>query len=333
MTGRRLRAARQKAGWSQTELADRAGVSRQLVGAIESGRHRPGVDAALAIASALASSVETLFAPVSDTVDVVTGLPPGEGTLVRAAVVGDRPVSSPAGLGGRGWDVADGLVEDGQVSFFREGADGWVVVGCEPGLEVLEGLMRQSGIMSVSVMASSAVAIDALANGRAHAAVVHGPEGGLPELPGSVSVARFGLAQWRVGVASSEDLDAGWAERVRNGASVIQREGGAAVQRVLELAVGRDKLEGPVVTTHLEAARLATDLGLPAVTIEPAALAVGAAFLPLEHHLAELWVSLEHLGNAATGRALELINGSSFQRRLSSIGGYDLTRCGIPSAA
>ena len=39
----RLRAARERAGLTQAELAERAAVSRQLVGAIEAGRHSPAI--------------------------------------------------------------------------------------------------------------------------------------------------------------------------------------------------------------------------------------------------------------------------------------------------
>jgi hypothetical protein len=67
---------------------------------------------------------------------------------------------------------------------------------------------------------------------------------------------------------------------------------------------------------------------MPAVTIEPAALAVGAVFHPLEVHTAELWVADEWLGDPAVQGALDLISGKRFQYRLRAIGGYDLAGCG-----
>src|SRR5262245_9007083 len=57
-TLRRARAAR---GLTQDELARRAGLSRQALGAIESGAYQPGVGAALALARELGHSVEALF--------------------------------------------------------------------------------------------------------------------------------------------------------------------------------------------------------------------------------------------------------------------------------
>jgi DNA-binding XRE family transcriptional regulator len=56
-----VRESRLAAGMTQAELAARAGVSRQLVAAVEAGRHAPAVDAALGIARALGTTVEELF--------------------------------------------------------------------------------------------------------------------------------------------------------------------------------------------------------------------------------------------------------------------------------
>lgn len=57
---RELRAARR---WSQADLADRCGVSRQAVNAIETGRHDPSLPLAFAIADAFGLSVEDVFRP------------------------------------------------------------------------------------------------------------------------------------------------------------------------------------------------------------------------------------------------------------------------------
>ena len=48
---------------SQAELADRAGVSRQTIGAIEGGDYSPSVWLALRIADELGTTVEELFIP------------------------------------------------------------------------------------------------------------------------------------------------------------------------------------------------------------------------------------------------------------------------------
>jgi molybdate-binding protein len=67
---------------------------------------------------------------------------------------------------------------------------------------------------------------------------------------------------------------------------------------------------------------------MAAITIEPAALAVGAVFHPLEVHNAELWVAGEWANDPVVAEALAVVAGRGFQERLASIGGYDLTSCG-----
>ena len=61
--GARLRLARRARGFSQEQLAQMAGVSRQAVSMAEAGLSGPSLRAALALASALGMTVEELFVP------------------------------------------------------------------------------------------------------------------------------------------------------------------------------------------------------------------------------------------------------------------------------
>jgi putative transcriptional regulator len=53
-----LRAAR---GWTQADLGQRLGVSRQAVIALESDKHDPSLDLAYRIAALFGEPVETIF--------------------------------------------------------------------------------------------------------------------------------------------------------------------------------------------------------------------------------------------------------------------------------
>lgn len=328
-----LRSLRESAGLTQAELAAQAGVSRQLVGAVEKGRHLPRVDAALALARALGVDVEALFGVDSAPVDAVTGQTPADGTLVRAGRVGDRAVTAPVRIGSEGWGVADGVIERGRLTVFEPRGPGLVVVGCEPGLEVLERLLREEGMAAVAAVGSSAAAAEALVDGRVHAAVVHGPPGALGL--GAKSVERFRLARWRVGLAAPSTARPGWwGEALSGRVAVIQREPGAQAQRAFDEAVTGevDDVPGPRVRSHLEAARRSVIAGLPAVTIEPAALAVGARFHPLETHEVEVWIAREWRTDRSVSEAMNVVSSTRFQRRLGAVGGYDLSSCGARAA-
>lgn len=57
----RLRVLRAEHGWSQAELGERLGVSRQAVNALETEKHDPSLDLAFRIASLFGLKVEEVF--------------------------------------------------------------------------------------------------------------------------------------------------------------------------------------------------------------------------------------------------------------------------------
>lgn len=57
----RLRVLRAEKKWSQAQLAEAVGVSRQAINTIENGRHDPSVTLAFRIADALGVSITDAF--------------------------------------------------------------------------------------------------------------------------------------------------------------------------------------------------------------------------------------------------------------------------------
>ena len=57
----RLPALRAERGWSQAELAERLGVSRQTVNAVETERYEPSLSLAFKIARLFGRRIETIF--------------------------------------------------------------------------------------------------------------------------------------------------------------------------------------------------------------------------------------------------------------------------------
>ncbi len=57
----RLRVLRAEMEWSQAELADRVGVTRQCINAIETGKYEPGLDLAFKIARVFRKNIEEVF--------------------------------------------------------------------------------------------------------------------------------------------------------------------------------------------------------------------------------------------------------------------------------
>ena len=102
-----VRSARVLAGLSQAELAVQAGVTRQAISAIESGKAVPTTSVALRMARALGRRVEELFQLVDDLPRVEAELlstdePAGAPLRVQVADVGGRlvarPLTGPSGV-------------------------------------------------------------------------------------------------------------------------------------------------------------------------------------------------------------------------------------------
>jgi transcriptional regulator with XRE-family HTH domain len=335
-TASRLRERRLECGLTQAELAARAGVSRQLVAAVEAGQNSPAVDAALGLAGALATTVEDLFAGAPDAVVSALGPALGEGVPLKVGQVGDRLVAAELadhGVAGAGWAKPDGAMRDGRLRLFVGASPrGLVLAGCDPALGLAEAMLEGLGSSSLlALSAATGTGLDALGRGGVHAAVVHGPGDRLPVPP--VAVIRLHLARWQVGLAVAPALRRRSLETLLRGkAPIAQRDPAAASQQAFERAAARVGTpvppSGPLAGGHIEAARIATTLGCAAVTTEAAARAFGLHFLALEEHVVQIWMAerwRDHPGVEALGN---LLTTAAFTERVAQFGGYDLGGCG-----
>lgn len=59
----RVRELREAEGWSQGEMAERLGVSRQTVNAIETGKYDPSLPLAFRIGRLFHTTIEAIFDP------------------------------------------------------------------------------------------------------------------------------------------------------------------------------------------------------------------------------------------------------------------------------
>ena len=333
-----IRHLRERRGWSQQDLADRAGVSRQLVGAMESGRHSPSVSAALAVAGVLGVTVESLFAVPAEAAVPVFAAPPTASGPAVAARVGDRVVTVPMHRGGADverWGFPDATATSAGVTWLPGArSDGLVVAGCDPVLGTLAELVeRTAHHRIVAAHGSTGASLDALAGGRVHGVLVHGTADELPEPP--VPVRRWHLARWQVGLASGRPAGPPSIEEiVMRRLSVVQRDVGAGTQRALRRALTKvgadDSVPGPVGQGHVDVARRLAQTRAPAgVTMETAALAFGLAFSPLEVHVVELWLDRRWVDLAAAQALVTTLGQPALTRHTDLLGGYDMSEAGV----
>ncbi|HYY44260.1 MAG TPA: substrate-binding domain-containing protein [Actinomycetota bacterium] len=322
----RLRQLRSERGLSQAQLAAAAGLSRQLVGAVEGGRHTPSVTAALALARVLGSTVEALFPPSGDQVPILGAAPP-EGCPVVAAMVAERlgfAALPDRGAGIFEWRLPDGIWRNGKVELLPAAEiAGFVVVGCDPALGMAASLLPDKGPQRlVAVHGSSAAGLDALNGGRTHAALAHGPSGKVPapESPAQ----RMRLGRWEVGVAvAGSEADANVLRAIAEGrVSIAYREPGAGAQGALERALGDGphRLRGTRATGHLDAARRAASGAVDAaLTIRSAAHAYGLSFLQLEEHEVDLFVADRFADHPGAGALQSVLSSTPFRARMEAM--------------
>lgn len=59
----KVKVCRAECDWSQEELANRLGVSRQAINAIERGKHDPSLKLAFMISKVFGKAIEDIFSP------------------------------------------------------------------------------------------------------------------------------------------------------------------------------------------------------------------------------------------------------------------------------
>lgn len=62
----RMRVLRAEREWSQAELADRLGIARQTINALETGKYAPSLPLAFKISKLFSKPVEEIFDPASE---------------------------------------------------------------------------------------------------------------------------------------------------------------------------------------------------------------------------------------------------------------------------
>jgi len=212
-----VRECRLGLGWSQEDLAARAGISRVGISAIEIGRLVPSVAASLAIASALGCRVEDLFRIGPDdelTSKSLAWFPAGPDVFrCREVEIGGGRKLFPLESSSQGMIEHDGLVAGG--TYRRSGTPApektLVMASCDPAVNLLgQEVLRHAGVRLVCYRRSSRMALEMLGRGLVHVAGLHLAKADEPM--GNVEAVRTALgpgysllrmATWEEGIAYS----------------------------------------------------------------------------------------------------------------------------------
>lgn len=366
-----LRSARLRAGLSQGELAERAGVTRQAISAIESGKAVPTTAVALRLARVLGRRVEELFQLVDELPTVEAELLPTDQPLpsgpvrVQVAQVGERilarPLTGPQGIV-LSLPRANGLAQGGRagrarIELFEDPTQltrTVVAVGCDPAMALLaEHLTRRYPDLGLAWHGgSSTLALEAVARGEAHLAGCHllDPVSGEYNLPfvrrivGSRALV-VTFAHWEQGLivaAGNPRGIRGVQDLARPDVRLVNREPGSGARALLEEKLRAARIPPTavagyqhVVGSHLAVAEaVAAGLADVGVGVLAAARALGLEFLPLAVERYDLVIPRPFVELAPVQALLETLRSPLFRREVEALGGYDAGRMGdLVSAA
>ncbi len=359
-----IRAARLAQSLSQGELAKRAGISRQALGAIETDTYLPSVSVALALARELGATVEALFGGSREDIRHVharwdSSPPTTRGTSARVALgrVGGKLIAHPQAPVHLALAPAAGVVErasrgGAEVASFRteEEIDATLLIaGCDPAAALLiEWLARRrSPVSIVALSCSSAKALEELLAGRAHIAGAHlrDPKSGDFNSGAAVRGIKrhpamlVNFARWELGIATAPGNPLGirgFAELARPRIRIANRELGSGARAALDEALAglptkTSAIEGygREFPGHLEvAAAIAAGQADFGVTIRVAADVYGLGFVPIREERYDLVILKRDLDSTPVKAMLEALNSRGLAREVAQLCAYDTSQMG-----
>ncbi|HEY7220100.1 MAG TPA: substrate-binding domain-containing protein [Candidatus Binatia bacterium] len=361
-----LREKRQLLGLSQKQLADRAGITRQAISALEADQYSPATSVALQLARALRCRVEELFSIKSggEMIDgELLGALPRDLLPARAQIIqiGHRLLVRP--LHGLGELASLGAPADGLILEFspdktrakvkllrdREAVRRKVVVaGCDPAMFLANEHMRTHDQASVAPrLMGNGIALNALKRGEVHVAGIHLSDESsdaweLPNLKrslGEMDCIRVTFAHWEEGFIVRQ----GNPKKIRKVSDIakptvriVNREKGSGARRLLDKQLNSNGIKpkrirgyGAEVPSHLDVAScIRAGLADTGIGVRSAAAICGLDFVPLQRERYDLVIPKVYYELAGLQTLLNTIVSKRFRDEIEALGGYDTRETG-----
>ncbi len=355
-----VKAYRTAKGLSQTQLAELAGVKRQAIYDIESGKYAPNTLIALRLAEHLSCKVEDLFneEKESEVPYTLVGPAPSETTRVSLAKIRGRMLAYPlpgADPFSSTFEAADGLLTPGQEKVKllcapEKPDNSLILLGCDPAFALLSThISRLAPAVRMHYrFASSFQAVLGLASGHAHVAGTHfhSPDSDHAD---NIRLARqslnkqqatiIGFSQIEEGllVAPGNPLTIRTLEDLTNPkARLVNREPGAALRTLLDDLLRKQgippvKIKGyeTMVYSHTEGAmRVLYKQADAALGFRAVADLYGLDFVPLMAAHCELILPRDLMEHQAMKILLDTLQTRTLRQELKALAGYDAATTG-----
>jgi putative molybdopterin biosynthesis protein len=349
---------RLRAGLSQSQMAELAGVKRQAIYDIESGRYLPNTAVALRLARSLGCRVEDLFTEkdpaASHPVVMAEGEASGTGRVsvvkIRGQMVG-YPVDGVFALDNV-LRAADGVLEGGRVRLLAKQAmldSSILLTGCDPAFSLLAAHVgRVNPKMRVlHRFASSHLAMDRLSRGMAHIAGTHLHNA--PNEEANVQLAREKLTPTGAMVVGFSLMEEGFMvppgnpAKIRSAADLaprnirlVNREQGAALRVLLDDELARAGIPTAAVSgydrevlSHNQGAQMvASGAADAALGLHAIARFYELDFVPITEVRCDLVIPADLMDNPVVQLILEIVQTRRLRDELASVPGYSCNKTG-----
>jgi len=331
----RVKQFREERAWTQQELAERAGLSRAGISAIEMGKLIPSTAAALSISKVFGCKVEDLFSLGSVSEPVWAWPPPQMSCRYWHVTVDDRHLLFPVEPSPLGMVPHDGIYRDNQfvANPTAEPSRTLLVACCDPAVGLLAAEYAKSTNFRMLVLPrSSRQSLQLLRDGFIHVAGLHLADSSSPEANARIAhevlnapAKLVRVANWQEGIALTPGLGLGSiAQLLASGVRWVGREPGSGARQVLDavlqgkatpLIMARDH-RGVVDAVRSGWAEAGVALRL--VTEE-----AGLDFIPVREEAYDLCIPQAHLDDPRVRTLIEVIQSGPFRNMLKALPGYD----------
>lgn len=335
-----IRSAREERGWSQQELADRAGLSRTGVSAIEAGRLVPSTAAALALAAAFGRRVEDLFV-LAGKDGVEWAWPPSrQPCRYWRALVGGRQLLYPVEASPLGTVPHDGVWRDGRCHdhAFADPMRTLLVACCDPAVGLLAGeYARQTPFRMLVLQRGSRAALELLAAGLVHAAGLHLASADNAEGNRIAAAEILGqdfdllrITDWEEGLALAPELATSSISAImRSDLLWIGRETGSGARKLLD-----ELSEGRISPTHVArdhrgvVQTIRNGFAQAGVSVRLVCEEEGVDFLAVSQEAYDLCIPGAAQEDPRLRALAEVVRSSSYRKLLAELPGYDSVKTG-----
>ena len=335
----RIRNRRIALGYTQAQVAERAGISRTAVTAIEGNRFVPSVAAALAIATVLECSVEELFGdsdhePIPENQAWESSVNPA--SYWRAEVNGiiQRYPASPypmlAQLPDAGHDTrarSDNVVP----------TETLVLACCDPAAGIVARHFSQStGMRLIVIPRSSRQALELLQQGLIHLAGIHFSTTDEPDR--NVNAAReilgkgyqfIRMAKWSEGIVTAATSRFRTVRAIKQARlNWIGREPGSGARRCLDQILN-NRIPDRIAHDHrgvVESVKIGW--AQAGICVQLASAEAGLSFLPIQTEYYDVFFHSSLINDRRLQAFLSAVRSPRYRSLITDLPGYDASETG-----